>query len=141
MIPEIDVRGSLARNTPSGDLGFECEADAGLLDIPFTSFASPVQAQLRYEIHADESVEVWGTVAFTLRGECSRCLAGTERRILSDAEGTFFPGPPKGGEYGYTGGKVRLGEFLRDAVAFALPLRLLCRDCERDEDDCETDEE
>ena len=38
-----------------------------------------------------------------------------------------MPDPAEEGEdYGYTGGKVRLEEALRDALMFALPQRLEC---------------
>ena len=132
MVPEIDVRSCVARKSYAGELEFSFDAEDGLLDIPFVSFASPVTARLRYEIFEDDAVEVKGTLSFTLRGACSRCLAETEETFTHEAEALFLPAEPLGEEYGYSGGVVRLTEFLRDTVAFALPARLLCETCKEE---------
>ena len=131
-IPEIDVRRCVARKCYEGELIFSFDAEDGLLDIPLVTFASPVTARLTYEIFEDDAVEVKGTVSFTLRGACSRCLAPAEQTFTRDTEALFLPAEPLGEEYGYTGGIVDLAEFLRDTVAFALPPRLLCKACEEE---------
>ena len=131
-IPEIDVRSQVARKSYAGELEFSFDAEDGLLDIPYVSFSSPVTARLRYEIFEDDAVEVKGTVCFSLKGECSRCLAPTEETFTHEAEALFLPTEPIGEEYGYSGGVVRLKEFLRDTVAFALPPRLLCETCKEE---------
>ena len=41
MIPEIDVRGCIAKKMTEGSLDFDFEADETLLDIPFVKFAGP----------------------------------------------------------------------------------------------------
>ncbi len=129
MVPVIDVRSSVARKIYAGELSFEFEADGQLLEIPFTRFSAPVQADLTYEIFTDNAVEVRGNITIALQGACSRCLAEAGRTFVREAEALFVPGEPRGEEYGYTGGVVRLEEFLRDTVAFALPSRLLCDAC------------
>ena len=131
MIPEIDVRGCIARKIWEDTLVFSFEADEGLLDIPFVKFAGPVRAELTYRIADDESVGVEGTLAFTLQGSCSRCLEEASSDIVYGAEGTFVRGESDGEAYGYTNGRISLEEFLRDAVMFALPARLLCKSCEQ----------
>ena len=131
MIPEIDVRGCIARKIWEDTLVFSFEADEGLLDIPFVKFAGPVRAELTYRIADDESVGVEGTLAFTLQGSCSRCLEETSSDIVYEAEGYFARGEDDGETYGYTNGKVLLDDFLRDTLMFALPPRLLCKACEQ----------
>ena len=128
MIPKIDVRGLAAKKIYAGELSFEFEEE-GLLDIPYVEFSSPVRAELHYEITEDNTVEVTGSVAFSLKGACSRCLSETEKRFSESVEGVFEPGKGDGESYGYNG-VVVLDEFLRDCVAFALPPRLLCGACE-----------
>ena len=132
MIPVLDVRGCVARKNYEGKLEFEFEADESLLDIPFVKFSTPVKAELFYEIMEDNSVEIEGTVSFTLKGACSRCLSEAERRFTGEAIATFVPGKPQDEEYNYFG-SVDLNEFLRDAVMFALPSRLLCDPCNEEE--------
>ena len=132
MIPKIDVRIAIARREYAGEVRFSFEADEGLLDLPNVRFASCVQAALRYAISEDGSVQVEGTIAFTLEGLCSRCLDEAEMHICEDVQAVFTAGKPKDEEYGYRG-IVDLTEFMRDSVLFALPSRLLCRKCAQDE--------
>ena len=131
MVPKIDVRRESAMKRLSGELGFSFEAEDGLIDIPYVEFSSPVKAQLCYEIFADGKVEVKGTLSFSLKGLCSRCLSEAEEEVSFGAEGVFSP-DPKDDEYGYMN-VIDLGEFLRDSVLFALPPRLLCKACAEDE--------
>lgn len=128
MIPKIDVRSQVANKTYAGELSFEFEA-VDLLDIPFVEFSSPVKAQLSYEIFEDNSVEVRGRFTYSLKGACSRCLSETQKTFTAEVEGVFEAGKGDGETYGYTS-FVDLGEFLRDSLAFALPSRLLCGECE-----------
>ncbi len=128
MVPRIDVKNSIARKSFTGTLEFSFRAEQGLLDIPYTELASPVTAVLYYEILADDKVEVTGTLTFSLKGLCSRCLEEAEEKIAYEAEGIFSLSP-KDEEYGYCNGLIDLREFLRDSVLFALPSRLLCSSC------------
>ena len=132
MIPVIDVRNCVARKNYEGTLEFEFDADESWNDIPFVNFSSPVKAELRYEILEDNSVEIEGSVSFSLKGACSRCLAETEQHFTGEANATFVCGKTDGEEYNYFG-NVDLREFLRDAVIFALPSRLLCDPCNEKE--------
>ncbi len=132
MVPRIDVRNLVARKNYTGELEFSFDGDEALIDIPFVEFSSPVKAALKYEIFADDKTEIEGTIVFSLKGLCSRCLAETEEKIEYGAEGVFSP-LPKDEEYGYRNGIIDLREFLRDSVLFALPSRLLCRACAEDD--------
>ena len=132
MVPRLDIRKLCAEKKYSGDLDFTFEAEDELLEIPFVSFSSQVAAKLRYEILEDDSVEVKGTVSFSLKGLCSRCLKETERTFTGEAEGYFIPTGGKGEaeDYSYSNGFIDLREFLRDAVLFNMPAGLLCsEDC------------
>ena len=132
MVPRLDIRKLIAEKKYAGDLVFAFEAEENLVDIPYVTISSPVNAELRYEILEDDTVEVKGTVSFTLKGLCSRCLKETEQRIVGDAEGYFIPEGGKGEEedYTYSNGFIDLREFLRDAVMFIMPAGLLCsEDC------------
>ncbi len=132
MMPRLDVRKLCAEKKFSGELDFSFEAEENLLEIPFVSFSSPVEAKLHYEILEDDSVEIKGTVSFSLKGMCSRCLKETEQKYIGEAEGYFIPPGGKGEEedYSYSNGFIDLREFLRDTVLFNMPAGLLCsEDC------------
>lgn len=127
----LDVQSFIARKNYTGALSLEYEEDGGLIDIPYVKFAGPVRAELRYEIFEDDSVEFSGSVAFTLSGLCSRCLAETEERIEGEVNARFVKGEDDGVDYGYRGGRLDFREALRDAVIAAMPLKLTCKEeCE-----------
>ncbi|MBR7185880.1 MAG: hypothetical protein IKD43_00035 [Clostridia bacterium] len=128
MIPDIDVRSLLAKKIYVGTLVFEYEPEEDILDIPYTKFSSPVKAELRYEIFEDNSVEVKGSITFSLKGACSRCLEPAEKCYTEEVEALFETPEGDGETYGYQH-VVKLNEFLRDALLFALPSRLLCGNC------------
>ena len=108
------------------DLSFTFEADPSLVEIPYVSPSSPVEANLHYEILEDDSVEISGSLAFSLKGSCSRCLKETEQRVSGEVEGYFVPNGEDGEDYSYSNGVIDFGEFLRDSLIFLMPERLVC---------------
>ena len=128
MIPEIDVRSLSAKKQYEGTLAFDFEPEDGSLEIPFVSFSSPVHAELRYEILEDGTVEVRGTVTFSLKGACSRCLENAEQTFTGEVDALFEEGEGDGETYGYHR-VVKLSELMHDSLLFALPSRLLCKAC------------
>ena len=133
MIPKIHIALSRAKGMTEGTLEFSFDADPDWLDIPFVGFSSPVAAQLRYEIAEDDSVEVFGSVAFTIAGSCSRCLSPAEERIVQEVRAVFVEGEADegAGEFPYANGSVDLSEWMRECVIFALPPVLHCASCKR----------
>ncbi len=127
----IDVLRAQALNKTSGSLSLEFSADNALIDIPFVSFSSEVSVSLDYEIGDDGKVRVTGSVRFTLKGLCSRCMSEAEREFTGDVNALFVPDGDGGEDYAYRNGKIVLDEAIRDAVMFALPNSFLCGDgCE-----------
>ena len=122
----IDVRMCNARKEYSGELDFEYEADASLIDLPYTEFSGPVHVSLTYEIFEDNDVEVKGTLRFSLKGLCSRCLSEVEKAFEAEIDACFTEGEEDGEEYGYRNGIVDLEELLRDTLLVALPSKLEC---------------
>ena len=132
MIPILNVAQCKARGGAEGVLDFSYDPPGDLLDIPFVAFQGPIEVHLAYRIAEDDSVEVQGSIAFTLTGACSRCLEPASEHISYEVEALFEKGEGDGETYGYRGGIVNFGEMLRDAVLFALPSRLLCEECSKE---------
>lgn len=128
MIMTIDVRKLNIQKKYAGDLQFEYEGDSSLIDIPYVSFAAPIKAALHYEILEDDSVEVTGTVSFTLKGACSRCLSDAEQSFVGEVDAYFLPRECESEDYRYINGIINLQDCLNDAVMFALPGLLVCSD-------------
>lgn len=126
MVPKFDVRKANAEKKYAGDLSFTFEAEPSLVEIPFVSISSPVEANLHYEILEDDSVEIAGSLTFSLKGSCSRCLKETERQVSGKVEGYFVPNGTDREDYSYSNGVIDFGEFLRDSVIFLMPARLVC---------------
>lgn len=127
----IDVLRAQALNKTSGSLSLEFPADDTLIDVPFVSFSSDVSVSLDYDVGDDGKVQITGSVSFTLKGLCSRCMSETERRFTGEVNALFVPNGEGGEDYAYRNGKIVLDEAIRDAVMFALPNSFLCEDgCE-----------
>ena len=126
MIPELDVRRCNAEKKYTGELVFDFEPEQSLVDIPYVSPDGSVSARLHYDILEDDSVEIAGTLSFALKGLCSRCLKETRQVVAGEAEGYFIPNGNGEEDYAYRNGVIDLREFLRDAVLFLLPARLIC---------------
>ena len=112
MIPEIDVRGCIARKNTEGTLAFSYEADESLLDIPFVKIAGPVQVRLKLSHfgglfrRSDRYARL-----YVGRGPV-RAVSKKRRRISSMRRKAYFVrGEDDGEAYGYTNGRVRLEEF------------------------------
>lgn len=131
MIPKIDVRLKQAKKAYVGELAFAFEGDNSLIDLPDTRFSSPVEAALRFEIFEDDTVDIAGTLTFSLTGPCSRCLKSVERTFTAEIDACYEPGEGDGESYGFSNGVVDLSELLRDTLLVALPSRLTC------EEECE----
>ncbi len=126
MVPRLDVRRLNAEKKYSGELSFSFDPEEDPVEIPYVSLVSPIRAELGYEILEDDSVEIRGTIGFTLKGLCSRCLKEMEKRFSEEVEGYFVPDGDGREDYAYTNGVIDLREFLRDAVLFSMPAGLYC---------------
>ena len=129
---DIDVTSLLAKKIYEGTLSFEFELERGLLDIPYAEFATPVHAELAFRIFEDNAVEVKGTLRYTLKGACSRCLSPAENTVEGEVYGLFETPKGDGETYGYVR-IVKLDELMRDSLLFSLPSRILCEACEQAE--------
>ena len=124
----IDVRKLNSRKEYAGDLNFGYDAPQELIDIPYVEFGGPVQVSLHFDILEDDSVEVKGTVAFVLKGKCSRCLKDAQQAFSGEIDAYFVPDGGESEDYRYSGGKIDLSDCLNDAIMLALPSRLVCGD-------------
>ncbi|MBO4594087.1 MAG: DUF177 domain-containing protein, partial [Clostridia bacterium] len=101
---------------------FEYDADLEIA-LPDTELMPPVKVQGTAYITGKDSAEVEGEVVFTLKGECTRCLAETEKTFSTDFNEVF-------GEDGYTiaNGKIDLTKMVDDIIIMNTPVAFLCKD-------------
>ena len=126
----IDVRKLNAQKKYSGSMEFSYSAPETLIEIPFVKFASPVKVSFEYELFEDDSLEIHGTVAYKLEGNCSRCLKETAQEVEGELDAYFEPRKDYE-DYGYTNGVIDLKKAVDEAIMASLPFTLSCgEDCE-----------
>ena len=121
----IDVRKLNAQKKYVGHVEFEHAAPETLIDIPMVKFHSPVRVQFDYEIYEDDSVDIRGTVAYRLVGQCSRCLQETSQEVEGELEAYFQP-CKDAEDYSYSGGIIDLTQAVNEAIMVSLPFLLAC---------------
>ena len=126
----IDVRKLNAQKKYSGSMEFEYSAPETLIEIPFVKFAAPVKVVFEYELFEDDSLEIRGTVAYKLEGQCSRCLKDATQDVIGELD-AYFEDRKDYEDYGYTNGVIDLTKAVEDAIMTSMPFCLSCgEDCE-----------
>ena len=126
----IDIRKLNAQKKYSGSMEFEYSAPETLIEIPFVKFVSPVKIAFEYDLYEDDSLEIRGTVAYKLEGQCSRCLKAASAVVEGELDAYFEPRKDYE-DYGYTNGVVDLKKAVDDAIMASMPFIISCGD------DCE----
>ena len=126
----IDIRKLNAQKKYSGNMEFEYSAPETLIEIPFVKFVAPVKIAFEYDLYEDDSLEIRGTVAYKLEGQCSRCLKAASAEVEGELDAYFQPYKDYE-DYGYTNGKIDLTKAVEDAIMASMPFSVSCGD------DCE----
>ena len=126
-------------------------------DAPWGPLAEGIESPVELDLHLDAVVEgilVRGTIDFTVRLACARCLQAQLRHLEVDVAELFVdPAKREDGEEIEPGYEViddataiDLSTLVRDALVIDLPLQVLCRDdcqglcpicgADRNRDDC-----
>ncbi len=123
----IDIRKLNAQKKYVGEMEFEYSAPNSLIEIPFVEFSSPILVSFTYELYEDDSLEIRGSVAYTLKGQCSRCLKEATMRVEGEID-AYFEARKDYEDYGYTNGIIDLKKAVDDAVMASMPFLLTCSD-------------
>ena len=126
----IDIKKLNAQKSYYGEMEFSYQAPQELVNIPFTVFEGPIVVKFEYDLYEDNAFEIRGTVAYTLKGQCSRCLRDAKTAVVGELNALFEP-KKDAEDYSYFGGLVDITQAVQDAVVFSLPFNLSCgEDCE-----------
>ena len=126
---QIDIRKLNAQKKYVGSMEFECFVAETFISIPFVKFRGPVKVKFDYELYEDDSLDVRGTVSYTLEGQCSRCLKETSVCVEGELSAYFQTGKDFE-DYGYKNGIVDMQQAVEDAVMASMPFILSCGECE-----------
>ncbi len=126
----IDIRKLNAQKKYSGQMKFEYSAPESLIEIPFVHFVGTVKVVFDYDLFEDDSLEIRGSVAYRLEGNCSRCLNPATQEVEGELN-AYFQNCKDYEDYGYTNGMVYLENAVEDAIMASMPFTLSCgKDCE-----------
>ena len=126
----IDVRKLNAQKKYVGHMEFEYSAPETFIAIPYVKYAAPIKISLDYEIFEDDSVDVRGTLFYTLVGQCSRCLKETSVDVVGELD-AYFENRKDYADYGYINGVVDLKQAVEDALMASMPYVVNCpEECE-----------
>jgi uncharacterized protein len=93
-------------------------------------FSAPVKVAFSYDLYEDDSLEIRGTVAYRLEGQCSRCLQPASQEVTGELDAYFQP-RKDAEDYAYTGSTVDITRAVDDAIMASMPFTLSCGDaCE-----------
>ena len=121
----IDIRKLNAQKKYSGCLEFVYSAPEYLIEIPFVKFSTPVKIVFNYELYEDDSLEIKGTLVYSLQGQCSRCLKEAIMQVEGELD-AYFENRKDYEDYGYTNGIVDLTKAVEDAIMASMPFLLVC---------------
>lgn len=123
----IDVRKLNAQKKYSGSMEFSYSAPESLIEIPFVKFTAPVLVRFEYDLYEDDSLEIRGTVRYSLEGQCSRCLKEAKTEVEGELDAYFEP-RKDAEDYSYTNGMIDISKAVDDAVMASMPYVLSCGD-------------
>ena len=127
---KIDIRKLNAQKKYSGSMELEYSAPETLIEIPFVKFVAPVKIVFDYDLYEDDSLEVRGSVTYSLEGQCSRCLKPAKADVEGELD-AYFECRKDYEDYGYTNGVVDLTKAVEDAIMASMPFSISCgADCE-----------
>jgi len=126
MILEIKKLNALKKY--SGDFKFDYSPDENLLILPLCKIEGNVAINGEYEIYEDDSVGIFLSLEYKLKGQCSYCLEDTSAVIKHEVDVLFVTEKDDIDNYYYDGNKLNLKTAVDEAILSSQPSVLLCRD-------------
>lgn len=125
----LEIKKLFAKGCYTGNFSFEDGVAKDLVLLPLCSIGS-VKVEGEYEIFDNEEVEISLRISYKLVGQCSYCLADTQKDISYSADVLYVTDPDDRDNYVYDGYKLDLSSAVNDALLFSQPKVLLCKeDC------------
>ncbi len=126
----LEIRKLNAQKKYTGDFEFSYTAPQGLITLPTTQIEGDVKVYGSYEIFEDDSVDIHLKITYLLVGACSYCL-NEAKKVVDYSDDLIFVTSDDGDNYVYNGLKIDLTAAVNDAILFAQPQILLCKEgCE-----------
>lgn len=121
----IDLKKIRLEGKTEQDFSFDYKASNEILTIG--AFKDDVLVNVTVKIYND-FVNVAGEIAFTLKGNCTRCLTETENTFTLPFDEDFSKDGDDEEEYLYQGETIDLTKAVNDTIIINLPVSFLCSD-------------
>ncbi len=105
---------------------FEYTPQVELIDIPNVAISLPVKVTGTMQLTDTHSAYVEGEVAFSLVGDCTRCLTSTTKEYAIEFNELCTVNNEDG--YSVVNDKIDLSEIVNDVILINQPLSFLCKD-------------
>lgn len=121
----------MARAAYTGEISFDYQPPQDAVMLPLCRIEGGVKVTANYEIFEDDEVEVTLKLSYRLVGQCSYCLADTEKEIEYITDPLLFvTARDDYDNYVFDGNRLDLSQAVKDALLFSQPEVLLCKqDC------------
>lgn len=126
----IDLRKVKQSGKGEEDFFFEYTPKADIVTVPGVQIKAPVKVLGKVILTSSKSAVIEAEITFTLAGECTRCLALTEKTYKIDFE-EVFETDATDGVYEIVSDRIDLSKPVDDALILEMPVSFVC------EEDCE----
>lgn len=124
----LDLRKIAASGKDDCEFYFEYVPETELSSVPNVALIPPVKVEGRITLTGKHQAYIECDIAFRLKGECTRCLADTEKDYYITVNEEVRPDNEDG--YSVVNDRVDLKPVVEDAVIMNMPVSFLCKeDC------------
>lgn len=124
----IDIKKIMQSGKDEEDFFFEYEPTDDVVTLPNVKISSPVKVLGKAVLLSGGNAVIDAEVTFTLKGECTRCLADAEKTFTVGFSEEFTKDGSEEG-YGIKNGKIDLTKPIDDLILLEMPVSFLCGDC------------
>ena len=124
----IDLKKLKRSGKDCSDFFFEYSPEAELIDLPSAKVVIPIKINGTVTLTGDHSAIVEGVIAFSIAGECTRCLKETQKSYLLEFNEAVDQVDPE--SYPVKNDMVDLSKIVDDVIMVSSPVTFLCdEDC------------
>ncbi len=122
----IDLKKIKRSGKESSDFFFEYSPQTELIDLPNADIVLPIKIFGRVTLTSEHSAVATGQAEFSIKGDCTRCLATTEQEFVLDFDESFDQDELNG--YPVKNDTVDLTKVVDDLIMINSPTTFLCSD-------------
>ncbi len=124
----IDFRKISREGKTEKDFSFEYLPEYKEVGLPDTEIVPPIYVNGKVYLTGRHSAFIDAEIKFTLKGECTRCLAETERTFTAELKEEVDETDPD--SYKVVNDTVNLSKMVDDKILMTVPVSFLCKeDC------------